>query len=148
MSKSLHDLQYLTSDHLWTIPGIPLKVNKTRGKPDKGDLNSFINIGHRKAQNGVKQRYTKLLQSMFPKEPTEPYSGLVKLLYVYYAPDKRIRDLGNMCALLMKFSEDALVQSGFLTDDNTKHIQNIHFAYGGLDPSKFNHVDLHIFKDD
>ena len=141
------DLIYKKEDLLWVTDPIPLALKHGRAKPKKADLNSFINLGHRKSQNAVKQAYAKFLQGVLPSPPKEPYNDIVKFLFTYYAPDKRIRDLGNMCALVDKFTSDVVVDLGFITDDSTRHIHNIHFAYAGLDENKFNHARLYIFKD-
>ena len=146
MSK--HNITYLSSDHLWSFKGLPVTLFRPRGKPIQVHLNAFIDLANRFRQNALKQKYTKLLKNHLVPVPKTPYPGKVKLLYVYYAPSKHRRDLENMTAVVMKFTNDALVDSGFLVDDNTSIITNIHLAYGGLDPNKFNHCDLHIFKDD
>jgi len=89
-----------------------------------------------------------LINDYLTPVPPTPYKGKVKFLYVYYAPDLRIRDLDNMTAVVMKFANDSLVKSNFIIDDNTKYVEDIHLAYGGLDPDKFGHVDIHVFKND
>lgn len=144
---SQHNIEYLSEDHLWSFKGLPVTLLRPRSSAQQVNLNFFINMGNRMTQSSLKKRYTKLLGSHLKPFPAEPYQGLVKLLYVYYAPDKRVRDLDNMTGLIMKFTNDALTKYGYIEDDNTKHIRNIHLAYGGLDPDKFNHCDLHIFKD-
>lgn len=145
---SQHDIRYYAEDHLWSFKGLPVTLLRPRGKPLQVHLNAFINLASRIRQNSLKQRYTKILEDHLTPAPLQPYNGRVKLLYVYYAPSKHIRDLDNMTGVVMKFTNDALVKSGFLVDDNTAFIQNIHLSYGGLDPDKFNHCDLHIFKDE
>ncbi len=142
------DISYKADDLLWTIAGLPITLVRPRGPKWQIHLNSFINLGNRFRQNNYKQTYTVLLKSMLQPVPVSPYTGKVRLLYVYYAPNKIRRDLDNMTSVVMKFTNDALVQYGFLVDDSTSQIQNIHLSYGGIDPEKFNHIDLYIFKDD
>jgi len=145
MSK--HDIVYLAEDHLWSFKGLPVTLPRPRSKSLQATLNFFTNMANRMSQNSMKQRYHALLGPILGSPPPVPYRGKVKLLYVYYAPDKTKRDLDNMTAIVMKFTNDSLVKYGFLEEDNTHHIQNIQLTYGGLDPAKFNHCDLHIFKD-
>lgn len=144
---SQHDIRYLAQDHLWTFEGLPITLLRPRSKAQQVHLNFFTNMANRKAQNTLKQKYTTLLGDYLQPAPKSPYPGRVKCLYVYYAPNRAIRDLSNMTTMVMKFTEDALVKYGFLVDDNTSYIQNIHLAYGGIDPDKRNFCDLHIFQD-
>ena len=141
------DLIYKAEDLLWVTQPIPLVLKIGRAKPKKADLNSFTNLGHRKSQNSVKQAYAKYLKNVLPEPPLEPYLDRVKFLFTYMAPDRRIRDLGNMCAMVDKFTSDVVVDLGFIVDDSTKYIHNIHFAYAGIDENKFSHARLYIFKD-
>lgn len=145
--KRSFNLIYRQEDLLWVTQPLPITVKRPRGKPEQIHLNSFINLGRRPAQNSMKKRYTKLVHRLLPEPPPTPYQGLVKFLFIYYAPDARIRDLSNMCAIVDKFTSDAVVEAGFIADDNTGFIQNVHYAYGGKDVNKFNHARLYIFKD-
>lgn len=145
MSK--YDIRYLQKDHLWSFKGLPVTLPRPKGKALQVHLNFFVNLANRMSQNSLKKRYTKLLGNILTPTPKSPYPARVKLLYVYYAPSNHIRDLDNMTTIVMKFTNDALVHYGFLIDDNLTFVQNIHLAYGGKDPDKFNHIDLHIFKD-
>lgn len=144
---SQHDIKYLASDHLWSFIGLPGTVRKPKGKPIQVTLNFFINMANRFIQNSAKQKYAKVLDKILVPVPAVPYDKPVKLLYIYYAASSHRRDLDNMTAVLIKFTNDALVNKGFLIDDSTEYIKNIHVVYGGKDPNKFNHCDLHIFKD-
>ena len=145
MSK--YDITYTEEEHLWSFFGLPVTLHRPRGKPQQVHLNFFINLASRIRQNSLKKAYTKLLADILVPVPASPYSGRVKLLYVYYDPSNHRRDLDNMTTIVMKFTNDALSQYGFILDDNLTYIQNIHLVYGGRDPDKFNHIDLHIFKD-
>ena len=144
---SHHDIKYTQEDHLWSFFGLPVTLQRPRGKAQQVHLNYFINLGNRMSQNSLKKKYTKLLADILKPVPKSPYDGRIKLLYVYYAPSAHIRDLDNMTSIVMKFTNDALTEYGFIVDDNLSFVQNIHLAYGGRDPNKFNHIDLHIFKD-
>lgn len=146
--SSQYDLIYTQEDHLWSFKNLPGTIVRPRAKNHQIHLNYFTDLANRFTQNTLKQQYTDMLLKSYLKPiPSIPYEERAKLLYIYYAPDKRLRDLGNMSTIIMKFTEDALVKAGFIKDDNTNHIQNIHFSYGGLCGNKCSHVDLHIFKD-
>ena len=57
----------------------------------------------------------------------------VALLFIYFAPDKRIRDLGNMLAIHEKYFSDALVELGCLPDDSYEYINEIVYRFGSID---------------
>ena len=117
--NSKYDIQYLADDHLWSFHGLPCKIVRPRSKPLQVHLNFFLNLASRIRQNKLKKDYTKLLDDYLLPIPKSPYNGTAKLLYVYYAPNKAIRDLDNMTAIIMKCTNDTLVQRGFIVDDNT-----------------------------
>lgn len=56
----------------------------------------------------------------------------VTLLFVYFAPDKRVRDLGNMLAIHEKYFSDALVELGCLPDDSYEFINEIVYKFGAI----------------
>lgn len=47
-------------------------------------------------------------------------------------PDKRPRDLSNLCEGVM----DAMVRAGLLVDDSWKHVRTLSVSYSGVDPVK------------
>jgi Holliday junction resolvase RusA-like endonuclease len=57
----------------------------------------------------------------------------VTITYTYYPPDKRLSDLGNVLTIQSKYFEDALVELGYLEDDNHNIINQIIYRVGTLD---------------
>ena len=57
----------------------------------------------------------------------------VTITYTYYPPDKRLSDLGNVLTIQSKYFEDALVEFGYLTDDNYTFIDQIIYKIGSID---------------
>jgi Holliday junction resolvase RusA-like endonuclease len=57
----------------------------------------------------------------------------VAITYTYYPPDSRKSDLGNVLPIHAKFFEDALVEYGYLTDDNYKIINQVIYLFGSID---------------
>lgn len=142
-----YDLKYTDADHLWTVGPLPLFLHRPRGKPLSLSFNAFRDMRSVKARNSLKQKYAELVTASFPIKPKQPYKLPYKTLLIYYAPDKRIRDIDGMCTIVNKFTLDALVVAGLLADDNTRLIGNTHFAYGGLSHNKTSYINFHIFKD-
>ena len=61
------------------------------------------------------------------------FSHKVSITYKYYAPDKRIRDLMNVIAVVDKFFQDALVEEGCISSDDTNTVIEITSIYSGVD---------------
>jgi len=59
--------------------------------------------------------------------------GEIEIEYVYYAPDKRKRDLMNVIAVADKFFQDALVEYGCIETDDTDTVVKITSLFGGVD---------------
>ena len=57
----------------------------------------------------------------------------VTITYVYYPPDKRLSDLGNVLTIQSKYFEDSLVELGYLNDDNYTFINQIIYRFGSID---------------
>jgi len=61
------------------------------------------------------------------------FLGKIEISYVYYAPDKRKRDLMNVIAVVDKFFQDALVEEGCIVTDDTDTVIKITSIYAGVD---------------
>jgi Holliday junction resolvase RusA-like endonuclease len=53
--------------------------------------------------------------------------------YTAYPCSHRKFDLGNILPIVQKFTDDALIDIGLLTDDNYKIISYISYRFGGVD---------------
>jgi len=61
------------------------------------------------------------------------FLGQIEITYDYYAPDRRVRDLMNVIAVVDKFFQDALVENGCIATDDTKTVIKIISNYKGTD---------------
>ena len=61
------------------------------------------------------------------------FLGKVEIIYRFYAPDNRRRDLMNVVAVADKFFQDALSEYGCIEDDNTKVVVKVTSIYMGID---------------
>lgn len=80
--------------------------------------------------NRAKSNYKKLIKEQLVGLVLNPP---VTIIYTYYPPDKRVSDLGNVLPIHSKFFEDALVESGYLKDDNYKYINQVIYQFGSID---------------
>lgn len=56
-----------------------------------------------------------------------------RFTYTVFAPTKRLFDLGNVCVIVQKFADDALIELGLLSDDNYTVVREIDYRFGGID---------------
>ena len=61
------------------------------------------------------------------------FNDKVHIEYTYYSPDKRKRDLMNVISVVDKFLQDALVELGFISTDDTETVIKITSMFGGID---------------
>lgn len=93
------------------------------------NLNIYRNL-YFQTLNKAKIAYKKLIREQLKTLILEPP---VQITYTYYPPDKRQSDLGNILPIHAKFFEDALVEYGYLEDDNWKIINEVIYRMGKID---------------
>lgn len=93
------------------------------------NLNIYRNL-YFQTLNKAKIAYKKLIREQLKTLILEPP---VQITYTYYPPDKRQSDLGNVLPIHAKFFEDALVEYGYLEDDNWKIINEVIYRIGKID---------------
>jgi hypothetical protein len=93
------------------------------------NLNNYRNW-HYQVSNKIKGAYHDIV-----KDQTK--EGLsfdkVKLIFVVYYPDKRLRDRSNILSITEKFFCDGLVHCGVIEDDNDNFIESSLYLTGGID---------------
>jgi hypothetical protein len=58
-----------------------------------------------------------------------PYS----FTYTVYPGNNRAFDLGNVLPIIQKFTDDALIELGVITDDNFKVVRQVNYNFGQVD---------------
>ncbi|MBU4317108.1 MAG: hypothetical protein KKF30_07520 [Proteobacteria bacterium] len=53
--------------------------------------------------------------------------------YTIYPRTGRGFDLGNVCSIIQKFTDDALIHLGVIIDDNYKIVREINYRFGEID---------------
>jgi hypothetical protein len=109
---------------------------------------NWYKAAHFSIQNTVKEHYHKLIATLLEPRSMPAQCPLLsyKMSYTYYYKNLK-SDLGNVCALASKFSNDALQELGYVIDDNVQHLQEEHFYVGGRDSANPRiHVVLETLK--
>jgi hypothetical protein len=63
----------------------------------------------------------------------EPTSTPVRFTYTIFPGSNRAFDLANVCAIVQKFTDDALIELGVIKDDNYKIVRSIDYRFGAVD---------------
>jgi len=99
--------------------------------------------GNRSNQQRFKSKAYKAWEKSCPALLL-PQSGCidwpVRVVYNFFMPDKRVRDIGNY----EKVTTDMLVKQAVLFDDSTKVIQSIALNYCGIDRDN-SRVEIEIY---
>lgn len=61
--------------------------------------------------------------------PEPPYL----FTYTLYPKDARGYDLANVCSIVQKFTDDALIELGIIEDDNFRIVRAVNYRYGEVD---------------
>jgi Holliday junction resolvase RusA-like endonuclease len=93
------------------------------------NLNHFRNA-YFHSINKSKILYKEQIQSQLEGLVLNPP---LTITYTYFPPDKRLSDLGNVLTIQSKYFEDALVELGYLEDDNYTFIDQIIYKFGSID---------------
>lgn len=122
---------------------LPLTVTLLRKKkPNKVwilNLNSYRNT-HFQILNNAKVAYKENLRcAFFEGDRRTPGMNLDDLIppyhftYTIYSGSNRKFDLANVLSIVQKFTDDALIELGIITDDSFKVIPEITYRFGGVD---------------
>ena len=94
------------------------------------NLNNYRNL-HYRILNSAKIVYKKYMELQIKKLPQ--LVPPLRITYTVFKGDRRVCDVGNICAVHQKFFEDALVELGKIKDDNHVLIPEVNYRWGGVD---------------
>ena len=86
---------------------------------------------HFRQSNNIKRKFKELIKEQV--EILDPIKGPISVKFVYYAARNNSPDLDNFTSVSKKFFQDALVELGFIDDDNVTYITKTTEEYGGID---------------
>ena len=101
-------------------------------KSGAASLNVYRNAHYHK-NNQAKKKFKSLIHDQLIK--FDPIEGQLRFKYIYFARRKD-SDLSNVCAVIIKFFEDSLVEYGLIPDDNVQIVVSIKQEFGGMDRKK------------
>ncbi|MBF0233480.1 MAG: hypothetical protein HQK65_10645 [Desulfamplus sp.] len=113
------------------IDNIPTHIYISKNKKVALNMNTYRNL-HFQANNKAKYGLLtaiKLNGKIQGTLSTPPY----EFIYTIYRRDKKRADLMNIGSIVDKFTSDALVNLGYITDDNTDIIKRVTVIDGGID---------------
>ncbi len=96
------------------------------------NMNNYRNW-HYQTSNKLKVRYKEIAEDRLMERGMDIIRNPVDLSFFMYRGDNRKIDRSNVCSIHEKFFCDALVELGFITDDEDKYITSTHYYSGGLD---------------
>lgn len=105
--------------------------SKKKNKPNEYslNLNTYRNT-HYYLLNQMKQLFTEYLLSS-TKLDEIPKLNKVFLIYIHHPG--RLCDTNNVCSVVDKFFQDALVKAQIIPDDNFKYVVGTLFLSGSVD---------------
>ena len=114
---------------------LPLSVTIPRKtKADKVfilNLNVYRNC-HHMTLNQAKIAWKEIVrQSTVGLQIVEPSPYI--FTYTVYPASNRKFDLGNVCSIIQKFTDDALIEFGIIPDDSYKVISQVVYKIGAVD---------------
>jgi len=57
----------------------------------------------------------------------------LRFTYTIFPATGRKFDLGNVCSIVQKFTDDALIELGVIKDDSYKVVSEVAYMFGGVD---------------
>ena len=104
------------------------------------NLNKYRNL-QAETNNNQKKAFKKLIWENFPKDT---FYELYELEYTLFLPDKRKRDISNVCCVVDKYFNDALSAKKIVKDDNYYFLQKVTYKLGGYDPDEEGYVMVKV----
>lgn len=110
---------------------LPLFIKVSKNTKFYLNLNKYRNA-HFHTLNTAKRVFKDIAEKELKKTNLPRMIREISIEYIYYNGTKAKSDIANVCSVVDKFFSDALVELGYLEDDNYEHLKNIKFTYGGL----------------
>ena len=114
---------------------LPLEVSLPRkNKDDKVfhlNLNIYRNSHHHILNQAKNLWYDVVAKGIIHNEI--PSSPPYRFTYTVFPGTNRKFDLANVLPIIQKFTDDALIEYGIISDDSYKVISEIIYKFGGVD---------------
>ena len=120
---------------------LPLVIHMPRvtmaDKPFHMNLNVYRNTHHRVLHDAkiiYKEHVLGAIADAGMRPDTFKLTPPLRLVYTLYPKSKRAVDVSNVLSIVDKFACDALVEFGFIEDDNYKIVRETVYRFGLIDP--------------
>jgi len=113
---------------------VPIFFNKCKTKKSNWflNLNNYTQASKNTSyRNSLKKKYAEIIRPVI--KHLEPIKEPVKIIYTIYRHNKTKFDIGNVGAIVDKFTCDVLVDCGILEDDNYDYVKAVEYVWGGVD---------------
>ncbi len=98
------------------------------------NLNGYRNINFRVLHEAKVRYKEEVREALFLCSDREEFGSTpLRITYTFFPPTKRRTDLQNVCTVVSKFAEDALVCLGVFDDDDYKIIAEVNYRFGHVD---------------
>lgn len=113
---------------------VPIFFNRCKTKKSNWflNLNNYTQASKNTSyRNSLKQKYHDLIKPIVNR--LDCVNGQVKLTFTIYRHDHVKFDIGNVGAIIDKFTSDCLVDCGIIEDDNYTIVRSVEYIFGGVD---------------
>lgn len=104
-----------------------IETGKIKKRKHYLNLNKYRNWDFR-LSNELKHGMKRVVADVCPKFKMTNF----RLEYEVFLMDRRKRDVSNVCTVIDKFQCDALVELGYIPDDNYTYLKDIRYMFGGI----------------
>ena len=113
---------------------VPIFFNKCKTKKSNWflNLNNYTQASKNASyRNSLKQKYHQLIKPIVKE--LDKIEGAVKIQFTIYRHNNVKFDIGNVGAIIDKFTSDCLVDCGVIADDNYTIVKSVEYIFGGVD---------------
>ena len=96
------------------------------------NLNIYRNA-HHMTLNQAKVEMSKHVSLAVQGKEFSDIAPPYKFTYTIFPSTGRAFDLGNVCSIVQKFTDDALIEFGVIKDDNYKVVREVVYRFGEID---------------
>ena len=118
---------------------ISIELGKRKVKKHYINLNLYRNMPFH-LNNTLKKKMKMIVAGACPEFSFKCF----ELYYKVWLPDNRKRDIANVLSIMDKYQTDALVELGYIPDDNYEYLKKVVYEYGGIDPKGKGYVEVTV----
>jgi len=114
------------------------ETKETTEKPSRHklvylNLNKYRNLTGADESNMKRHFKKQIIEKVQDTFETFEFKRPIQITYSLFIPDKRGRDVANVCSIVDKYFSDVIVREGIIEDDNFRFLSRVIYQYGGED---------------